>query len=201
MEKDLTSPEAIAQRLTNLRTAAGLTRKEIEDRHGIRSPSLRSWEMGSRTLKQANAEILSSIFKNYGIICTADWLLKGEGPDPLERAAQSSEEAHILKEIYRFESFYPNSTVLPITDDYMGPWVRKGDHVGGVWQNQPAEETFLDQVCMVKTREFGTQVRLVKKGNDDQLYNLISFSGKGDLLNVALDEVAVVIFLRRRQAG
>lgn len=191
-----TLSSTIAQRLVRLRKTAGLTRKEIEIKYGIKNPSLRSWEIGTRTLKRRNAETLASIFKNHGINCTVEWLLEGNGTDPLEVASQATEEAYILKEIYRFESFHKDSTVLCVSDDYMAPWLRKGDFVGGVFKKQLNQESFVGRICIVKTREFGTQIRLVKEGENKQHYNLISFSGKGDILNAKIEAAAVIIFFR-----
>lgn len=193
----MTPSEMIAERLVNLRKAAGLTRKDIESRYGIKSPSLRSWEIGSRTLKKKNAEILASAFKEYGIDCSVDWLLEGKGPNPLETAAQSTEYAYVLKEKYRFESFYKNSVIISVDDDYMTPWIRKGDLVGGVFIEPKDAENFINQVCIVKTREFGTQIRLVQKTANKKLYDLISFSKKGEILNAEIEAAAVVIFFRR----
>lgn len=199
MNNETGSAQAIAQRLTSLRNATGLTRKEIEIRYGIKSASLRSWEIGTRTLKKRTAEALASIFKKHGIICTADWILTGEGLDPLEASAQSTEEACILKEIYLFQSFYnDDSIVIQAQDHYMTPWIQKGDFVGGVFINQEDTEKFADQVCIVKTCDFGTQIRLVQKTESDKLFNLVSFSSKGNILNVELEAVAVVIFFRRQ---
>jgi transcriptional regulator with XRE-family HTH domain len=199
MNNEIRSTQAIAQRLTNLRNASGLTRKEVETRYGIKSASLRSWEIGNRTVKKRTAEILAAIFKKHGIICTADWILKGEGLDPLETSAQSTEEACILRQIYLFESFYDDgSIVIQAEDNYMAPWIQKGDFVGGVFINQGDSANFVDQVCIVKTCDFGMQMRLINKTENDKLFNLVSFSNKGNILNVELEAVAVVLFHRRR---
>lgn len=199
MNHETGSPQAIAQRLTNLRNATGLTRKEVETRYGIKSASLRSWEIGARTVKKHIAETLASVFKKHGIICTADWILKGEGLDPLGESAQSTEEACILREIYLFESFYNgNAIVIQAEDHYMTPWIQKGDFVGGVFINQEHIANFVDQVCIVKTCDFGTKIRLIQKTENDKLFNLVSFTNQGNILNIELEAVAIVIFLRKR---
>jgi transcriptional regulator with XRE-family HTH domain len=200
MPKAKESIPPAALRLYKLRKAAGLSRDALQDRHGIRSPSLRGWETGLRTLKPHKAELFVSVFKNYGINCTADWILYGKGNDPLEARAQTTDEAYILQEIARFESFYKDSTVMEITDDCMAPWIRKGDYVGGIFiVPEMAQECFTDQLCIVRTREFGTQIRLVQRTQKPKLYNLISFSHTGELMNVELEAVAVIIFMRRQQ--
>lgn len=200
MPKEKKSIPPAALRLYKLRKAAGLSRDALQDRHGIRSPSLRGWETGLRTLKPHKAELFVSIFKTYGINCTADWILYGKGNDPLTAHAQTTDEAYILQEIARFESFYKDSTVIEVTDDCMAPWIRKGDYVGGIFREPEAvQDCFADQVCIVRTREFGTQIRLVQKAQRPKLYNLLSFSHTGELMNVEIETVAVIIFLRRQQ--
>jgi transcriptional regulator with XRE-family HTH domain len=197
MPKESKSPITVAQRLKKLRKATGLSRDELAFKHDIKSPSLRSWETGTRTLQKDKAELLASIFKNYGVVCTADWILRGKGEDPLEITSQTTEEAYIIKEIGRFEAYYKNSIVLEVADDYMAPWIRKGDFVGGVLIDPKDEKSFIDQICIVRPRDFGTQVRLIQKANNNKLYNLASFSNKGEILKIELEEVANILFLRR----
>ncbi|MBX9804824.1 MAG: helix-turn-helix domain-containing protein [Alphaproteobacteria bacterium] len=200
MPKETKSIPPSALRLYNLRKATGLSRDAIQDRHGIRSPSLRGWETGLRSIKPHKAELFVSIFKTYGINCTTDWILYGKGEDPLEARSQTTDEAYILQEIARFESFYKDSTVMEVTDNCMAPWIRKGDYVGGIFKEpERVQDCFVDQLCIVRTREFGTQIRLVQKTQKSKLYNLISFSHTGELMNVELEAVAVVIFMRRQQ--
>jgi transcriptional regulator with XRE-family HTH domain len=183
-------------RLLKLRKAAGLTRKDIEIRHGIKSISLRGWETGLRTLQQHKAETLASVFQSYGINCTADWILHGKGIDPLEPAYQATDEANTFQEIAKFKSFYKNSIVIRAPDNCMEPWIKKDDYVGGVFVD-PASEIFVDHVCIIQTREFGTQIRLVQKTQNRKLYNLISFSHQGELLDIEMEAVATILLLRK----
>lgn len=196
MDKALESPEAIAQRLINLRNAAGLSREDVA-KHGIKSPSLRSWEMGHRTIKWRTAEALAAVFNKHGVVCTAEWILRGEGRDPIAIASQFTDEAYILKEIYRFESTYANSIVAQVEDHCMSPWLNKGDFVGGIFLDFEDKEKFVNQVCIVRTKEFGTQIRNVQQTNDAHLYNLVSYSNRGNILNVELEAVAMIVFVRR----
>ena len=53
----------VAERLKTLRAAVGLTRKEIEVNHTIKSQSLISWEKGHRIPKKDKAELLAAMFK------------------------------------------------------------------------------------------------------------------------------------------
>lgn len=199
MPKGPKSVPPASLRLYRLRKATGLTRDELQARHGIRAPTLRGWESGLRTLKRHKVELFIPIFKHYGINCTTDWILYGKGVDPLEARTQTTDEAYILQEIARFESFYQNACVMEVTDNCMAPWLQNGDYVGGIFKEaKEYKDSFLDQVCMVKTREFGTQIRLVQKAKDN-LYNLVSFSHTGELMNVTIEAVAMIIFMRRQQ--
>ena len=90
MIKDIPPKASVAERLKVLRNAIGLTRKEMEANHNVKSTSLISWEKSHRIPKKDKVELLVSIFKNYGISCTADWILNGNGSNPLEQAAISN---------------------------------------------------------------------------------------------------------------
>ena len=198
MIKDIPPKASVAERLKVLRNAIGLTRKEMEANHNVKSASLISWEKSHRIPKKDKVELLVSIFKNYGISCTADWILNGNGSNPLEQAAKNPEETYLLQEISRFQSFYKDSLVIEVEDQSMSPWINTGDFVGGVFVDPKEEKIFINQISIVKIRGFGTQIRLVKKSSNDQLYNLTSFSNKGDILNVELEAVARIVFLRKK---
>jgi transcriptional regulator with XRE-family HTH domain len=190
--------EAVGERLVNLRQAAGVSRDKLADYCKISSPTLRSWEIGARTLQPGTADLLASAFQNYGLLCTSDWILKGNGLNPLTKEAQNSEEAYIAKEKYRFESFYENSKIIRVADNHMSPFVKMGDFVGGICVKPADTPNFVGEVCITETSQHGIAVRLVQKNETDGLYNLLSFSGKDNILGVGLIEVAVVIFMRRR---
>jgi len=198
MPKDIYPKGSVAIRIKTLRKAVGLSRLELEVNHNVKSPSLVCWENGQRIPKRDKAELLASIFKNYGIPCTVDWILKGKGPDPIEEAAKNPEDAYLLKEVYRFQSFYKDSLVIQAEDHHMAPWVNKGDFVGGIFVDQKEWERFIGQPCIVKVRDLEPQIRLIQKSTLDGSYNLISFSKKGDILNVELETIARIVFLRKK---
>jgi len=198
MLTDMRPKGTVAERLRSLRAEAGLTRKEIESRHNINSQSLISWEKSHRTPKKDKAELLAAMFNNYGIPCTADWILYGSGKNPLDVVAQNPEESYLLKEIYRFQEFHQNSLIIQVKDQNMAPWINKGDVVGGVLVDLKEIDQFVGQVCIVKTQDFGTLIRLVQRAKDGILYDLVSFSKKGNISNVELESVARIVFLRRK---
>jgi transcriptional regulator with XRE-family HTH domain len=190
--------KAVGERLVNLRQAAGIGRDKLAEHCKISSPTLRSWEIGARTLQPATAAVLASAFQNYGLLCTADWILKEEGLNPLSEEALNSEEAYIAKEKYRFESFHANAKIIQVKDNSMSPWIKEGDFVGGIFSKPTEATNFVGEVCIVETSQFGIQVRLVERSKTDGLYNLLSFSGKENIQGVELNSVAPIIFLRRR---
>ena len=190
--------QAVGERLVNLRHAAGIGRDTLADHCKIRSPTLRSWEIGARTLQPTSATLLAAAFQNYGLLCTSDWILKEEGINPLTKEAQNSEAAYIAKEKYRFESFHENSKIIRVADNHMSPFVKMGDLVGGIFLKPLETVSFVGEVCIAETSQFGTAVRLVEKNETDGLYNLHSFSGKDNMLGVKLEAVAIVIFMRRQ---
>src|SRR5689334_21192117 len=106
--------KAVGERLVNLRQAAGIGRDKLAKHCNISSPTLRSWEIGARTLQPATAVVLALAFQNYGLLCTADWILKEKGLNPLSKETLNSEEAYICKEKYRFESFHANAKIIQV---------------------------------------------------------------------------------------
>jgi transcriptional regulator with XRE-family HTH domain len=147
--------KAVGERLVNLRQAAGIGRDKLAEHCKISSPTLRSWEIGARTLQPTTAAVLASAFQSYGLLCTADWILKEEGLDPLSKEALNSEEAYIAKEKYRFESFYGNAKIIQIKDSSMSPWIKEGDFVGGVFSKPAEARNFAGQVCIAETSQVG----------------------------------------------
>jgi transcriptional regulator with XRE-family HTH domain len=190
--------KAVGERLVNLRQAAGIGRDKLAEQCKISGSTLRSWEIGARTLQPATATVLASAFQNYGLLCTASWILKEEGLNPLTKEAQNSEEAYICKEKYRFESFHENAKIIQVKDNGMSPWIKKGDFVGGIFSKPVEALNFVGEVCIVETSQFGMQVRLVEGNKTDGLYNLLSPSGKDNIQGVKLITVATIIFMRRR---
>jgi len=188
----------LSERLTELRRKTRLSRKDFEFRHNISRATLRSWEDGSRTPDVFKLETLSNIYKSYGLIFSSEWLSDGIGPDPISIKEKVNEDIHILKEISIFESFYPNAYVHHVMDDYMSPWISKGDYVGGVYVPDSTFNSLIGKICIVKTTDFGTLVRELKQGVDKDLYNLNSYSGSGSLSNVKIENASLLIWLRRR---
>ena len=187
----------VAERLRSLRAEIGLTRKEVERHHKINMQSLISWEKGHRIPKKDKAQLLAAVFNNYGIPCTVEWILDGDGKNPIDVAAQNPEESYLLQEIYRFQEFHKDSLILEVKDQNMAPWIRKGDFVGGVLIDLKETDKFVGQVCIAKTQDFGTLIRLVEKTKDGA-YDLVSFSKRGNISNVELESVARIVFLRRK---
>jgi transcriptional regulator with XRE-family HTH domain len=193
----LSELEHVGQRLKALRLATGLSRKAITDQYDIKGPTLVSWEAEKRGLKIENALILVKIYRDYGIDCTIDWLMKGKGINPLENAGQTPEKTFVLREIGRFKAFFPDAVVLELDDDYMAPWICKGDYVGGVYNKDLTDESFVNKPCIVKTHDFGVQARLVELTKDAGFYNLTSYSRKGNISSVKLEAVAPIVFVRK----
>ena len=188
----------LSERLTELRRRTRLSRRDFEFRHNISRDTLRSWENGSRTPDSSKLENLSNIYKSYGLIFSPEWLADGTGYDPLSIETQMSEDIHILKEISIFESFYSKAYVHHVMDDYMSPWISKGDYVGGVFNSEASSNSLIAKICIVKTMDFGPVVREFKQGVEKDLYNLNSYSGSGSLSNVKIESAALLIWLRRR---
>src|SRR5690606_13334527 len=102
-----------AERPILLRRMSGLTRAEIDQKHGIPQSSLRGWETpqpARNGLTEKAAYKLVSAFQAEGIICTPEWLLHGSGPAPKFKVEMNkkiheewSDEFALMKEVELFE--------------------------------------------------------------------------------------------------
>lgn len=183
------------QRLYYLRRRCRLTRKEIENNFKISANSLKTWEDDSRRIKKENLNKLLEIYKSYGVVSSEEWVL---GLDdqfiPFDLNKEVGEDSYILKEMKSFEAFYAHSRVVQVTDDYMHPWISKGDYAGGI----KVDSTFINKPCIVETKDFGTLVRIIEVGEKKGLYNLLSLTNVANLFNVPVDNVYTIIWLRKR---
>jgi transcriptional regulator with XRE-family HTH domain len=186
--------KTIGERLHYLRKQCRMSRKDIEKNFGISINSLKTWEDNSRRIKQASAKKLVEIYKKHGVYATEEWIFdKNESPFPINIENEICEDSYLLKEVANFENFYEKSRVIRVTDDYMSPLMNKGDYVGGISN----KTDFLNKICIVGTKDFGTIVRIIEPGDRKEIFNLKSLSNAANIINVSVDEIYIVTFLRR----
>lgn len=80
--KDKNDSAAMGQRIKRARMLAGLSRKDLEEKHGISPHTLQSWELGRNPINRTKAANLVEILHQYDVSCSIDWFLEGTGKGP-----------------------------------------------------------------------------------------------------------------------
>jgi DNA-binding transcriptional regulator YiaG len=169
-----------ARRIKMARTLAGISRKDLEDKYGISTHTLQSWELGRNSLSEKAASKLVEIFHSAGVGCSSEWLLKGSGRSPTILASQFTPypaidkdiapllgtENSIQKEIDFFKLNNPNATVIMVSDDTMEPRYSRGDFVGGIqYMNTLNIEDCIGHDCIIEISDGIFFRRLMKRKN------------------------------------
>ncbi|HAU1408746.1 TPA: XRE family transcriptional regulator [Legionella pneumophila] len=174
---------AMGHRIKRARMLAGLSRKDLEEKHGISIHTLQSWELGRNPINKTKAATLIEILHKYDVTCSIDWLLEGigKGPSVIENEFQNypsladtvgdliASEQTIQKEIDFFKTNNPNAVVIRVSDDSMEPEYKVGDIVGGIkFINQDKKNQCVGHNCIVETTE-GIFFRRLIKSEDKYL--------------------------------
>lgn len=168
---------AMGQRIKRARMLAGLSRKDLDEKHGISIHTLQSWELGRNPINRPKASNLVEILHQYDVSCSVDWLLEGTGKGPsvidnefknypmLDESLGSliASEQTIQKEVDFFKMNNPNAVVIMVSDDAMEPEYKSGDLVGGIkYINQEIKDECVGHDCIVETEEGIFFRRLIK---------------------------------------
>lgn len=170
----------IGRRIKMVRNLAGISRKDLENKHGISMHTLQSWELGRNPITEKVASKLVEIFHSNGVNCSTQWLLNGEGKSPslldshftpyptIEKdiAPLFTQENIIQKEIEFFKTNNHNAVVIMVTDDAMEPIYANGDFVGGIqYMDTPQINQCVGHDCIVETSEGIFFRRLLQRKN------------------------------------
>ena len=166
--KDKNDTSAMGQRIKRARMLAGLSRKNLEEKHGISVHTLQSWELGRNPINKSKAANLIEILHQYDVSCSVNWLLEGTGKGPsvlqnefknypfLDEVVDNlivSEQA-IQKEIDFFKTNNPNAVVIMVSDDAMEPEYKSGDFIGGIkFIDRDKKSECVGHDCIVETAE------------------------------------------------
>ncbi|MFO8840777.1 S24 family peptidase [Legionella pneumophila serogroup 1] len=173
---------AMGHRIKRARMLAGLSRKDLEEKHGISIHTLQSWELGRNPINKTKAGTLIEILHQYDVTCSIDWLLEGigKGPSVIENEFQNypsladtvgdliASEQAIQKEIDFFKTNNPNAVVIRVSDDSMEPEYKVGDIVGGIKFINQDKNQCVGHNCIVETTE-GIFFRRLIKSDDKYL--------------------------------
>ena len=183
----------MSRRVKMTRTLAGISRKDLEDKFGISTHTLQSWELGRNPLTEKAASKLVEVFHDVGISCSIEWLLQGKGRSPSVLNTEFSPypaidktispllsiEKTIQKEIDFFKTNNPNAIVTMVSDDTMSPAYNQGDFVGGVqYLDLKKIDECVGQDCIIEIAEGTYFRRLIKRKNG---YSLVCLNPKTEI--------------------
>lgn len=211
-DDDLASAVACGRRIKHLRNYLGFSRKMFCRRHGISAASLQNWEdVRFHSLTDKAALKLVNAFQAEGISCTLDWLLRGDGFDPIANtppvkailpAQGLTQEASIIAEELRvFYALNKNATDTIVKDDEMEPKFSEGDLVAGHRYFNADILQFVDCDCIVQMQEGDVLVRRLQAGHTAGRYNLVALNAKHQAtmhVNIPLFSVAPIVWIRKK---
>jgi hypothetical protein len=188
---------------------------EFASRYKISFSHLYAIEKGIRVLNQKTAERIATGVRQEGYICSASWLLTGEGDSPLVHEQVKNDlnendglistlsvELKIMKETNLFRSLYKDSIVSCVLDDGMEPFYGRGDYVGGILSTTIKEGIGKD--CIVITKEGEQVIRKLLKGTKKGLFTVSCINpntkeSRPILYDISIESIAPIVWHRRRE--
>jgi transcriptional regulator with XRE-family HTH domain len=175
--------QTVGDRIRSLRGYLSLSRREFCFKHSIPEPTLRAWELSLTSITPRYLQKLLKAFEQENILCSFEWIMKGERTAPLfasevisnelkeyEAQMTSSLENPILLESAVFQRRNPDSIVVNISDKSMLPLYEDGDYVGGLKVLLTSIQSGSSYIVVLPN---GMQVvRVLHKGSSKSLFTL-----------------------------
>lgn len=199
-----------ACRIKYARNLAGLNRQGFAEKFDISANTLQSWELGRTSLTEKGAQRLCEALLKINVVCTIQWLLKGNGERPflyevsdLQLNDSICEESLLMQEIDILKSLHVDYLISTITDSGMTPFYNLGDYVGGKSVvNTTDILKIIGENCIIKTTDGLTLVRRLMHSNVTGKYNLYTLNCDQNIEPVAayvsIESVAKIIWHRKR---
>ncbi len=202
-----------AYRLKILRKISGLTLQEIPQKLGISKYTFYAWESGRNPIRDRAIPKIIRAFRQIGIYCTEEWLMRGEGLSPRlnceilenidifesaqEEGSEKIEDFHagmaIFSEIRMFQKVNKNTDVKCITDDAMLPFYEIGDYVGGVrFFEEDIFEKALNRNCIIETKQGDFFIRRLSQGSFSGFYHLNALNLNSRAENCLITNVPIL---------
>ncbi len=207
---------SVGNRVKSARMLSGHSRKSFATASKISMATLRAWEepsTGRYGLTNKGAKRLIKALNEFGIYCTEEWLLLGQGPGPNiittssdrifdEEEISWGEEEAILKDINAFKKNNPDPVVAIITDGSMLPMFSYGDYVGGSKKHNEDIKHLLGLNCIVQIGE-KTLIRRISTVTSNK-YTLSSLNQESTVVDpiiagVELKSAAEIVWHRWRK--
>lgn len=209
-EKNPPTPDDIerAKRIRYLRdNVLKLSRAAFCQKHNISPYTLQNWEdLRYGGLTDKSVKMLVTAFQAEGIDCDSDWLLYGEGKDPVLRSwlspLQQSDTALITEELKVFHQLHRHAVDTIIGDDGLGPCFMPGYRVAGKKLFNQNINKALELPSIVQTQDGLILTRLIKASAIPEHYTLACSNSQTSvsepiLKNVKLLYAAPIIWSRR----
>lgn len=176
--------ETIGERIQALRRALAMTRRDFSKKHNIPEPTLRTLETAKSLISKKQLRKLIKAFESEGIICSEDWLLKGQGPLPgpaagfIQKEIESMEADKnllidpVLVEAACFQRYTPDSIVFQVIDEMMSPLYKRDDYVGGIKIPLPVTPSLYKEPCIIVLEDGTKLIRIIYPGSKKNLLNL-----------------------------
>ena len=165
-----TALNTIANRIRYLRNLTGLKREDVAERYPITRSALEKWENGTANISARNVARLINMAADQSIVCTAEWLLRGDGnpPKTVTPSSLSEHQASVgntietaLRDLNLFKMTYPQGLTLMVSDDAMADYYANGDFVGGLPVDLDKLKQYLNHACIVQTADEKTRLRRI----------------------------------------
>lgn len=223
MKISLDCPVAKAERLTQLRKLAKLSRCDMAQMANVSVSTYKGWENARfGGIPEKRAELLEDILQTEGIKSSAHWLMHGTGDPPKkilyhqitqfkealtksvkQLSPETIEQLRIKAELEFFcnnNNWETISTTVP--DNAMEPCFSQGDVVAGIKIPHENFEEAIGINCIIRTKNNKILLRQVQKGGIKGLFTLLCSNSntKQQLIlhNVELVDIAPAIWLRRK---
>ncbi|HQS83727.1 MAG: hypothetical protein B7Y25_02200 [Alphaproteobacteria bacterium 16-39-46] len=199
-----------AYRLKMVRRLSGFTLQEVPQKLGISKHTFYAWESGRNPIRDKAIPKIIRAFRQVGIYCTEDWLMRGEGLSPRlnceildtfegsqDKISETIEDFHanmaIFSEIRMFQKVNKNTDVKCLLDDAMLPFYERGDYVGGVrFFEEDIYEKALNRNCIIETKQGDSFIRRLSQGSFSGLYHLNALNLNSRTENCLITNVAIL---------
>jgi HTH-type transcriptional regulator, cell division transcriptional repressor len=222
MKKTLGSPTAKAERLTQLRKLAKLSRNDIAQMVGCSVLTYKGWENARfGGIPQKRAAMLVEALQTEGIESSVDWLIQGIGDqpkkilhyqvarfkeaiaNPTKQTPENIEQLCIKAELEFFCNNNDWETIfITLPDDAMEPYFLQGDLVAGVKIPNEDFDKIIGLNCIVRTKNNKILLRQIQKSNTKDFFTLLSLNpdSKQPLIlhDMELIDIAPAIWFRRK---
>jgi len=183
------------KRIKLARHLANLTRKDMQEQHGINSNTIHAWEKGTNCLTEDNAQKLFAAFQASGLSLSKEWLLYGEDPrsslpDTTKTDAQAITDVLSIRgdlKIFEEMNYFRHNNIHGITamvaDQALLPLFYTGDYVGGIQVFAKELEKLVGAFCIITTKNEDVLIRKIFQHQQGNVFTIGAINPFAQLKN------------------